>query len=140
MYACRAYNGRPRLYRQQYLRPELPDRRETFGVSRSSAAQKAGVRLVINAVVDRIEADDRGRITAVSYLDPEGNRTALSARIFVIAAHGFKKPKLILMNELAKRSDQVGLNSDDPPDADDEPLRGRAALGRARQYLHGANL
>lgn len=72
--------------------------------------RKLGVDVRTNAVVDRLETGNNGRITALSYLSPEGKRTRLTAKIFVLAGHGFETPKLLLMNDLAGRSNMVGRN------------------------------
>lgn len=134
------YAGRPACIGNNICNPNCPIGAKHSGIQDLEAAQAAGAQLRTDAVVDRLERDGKGRITAISYLDPKGGRMRLTAKAFVIAAHGFETPKLLLMNDLANRSGQVGRNLMMHPTLSmglfaDEPLW----VGRG-QYLHGANL
>ncbi|MEO7115347.1 MAG: GMC family oxidoreductase [Caldimonas sp.] len=134
------YAGRPACIGNNICNPNCPIGAKHSGIHDLEAAQKAGARLLTSVVVDRLERDSKGRIIAVSYLDYEGKRTRLTAKVYVIAAHGFETPKLLLMNSLANSSGMVGKNLMMHPTLSmgfyaDEPLW----VGRG-QYLHGANL
>ncbi|WP_434126652.1 GMC family oxidoreductase N-terminal domain-containing protein [Klebsiella quasipneumoniae] len=52
----------------------------------------------------------KGKIVALHYRKPDGSDTRLTAKIFIIAAHGLETPKLLLMSDVANSSDQVGRN------------------------------
>jgi choline dehydrogenase-like flavoprotein len=134
------YAGRPACIGNNICNPNCPIGAKHSGVQDLEAAKQAGARLRTGAVVDKLVVDGRGRITALSYLEPKGNRTTLTAKVYVIAAHGFETPKLLLMNGLANSSGMVGRNLMLHPTLSmgffaDEPLW----VGRG-QYLHGANL
>lgn len=80
------------------------------------------VRLVDRAVVSRVLVDANGRATGVEYLsygtEGEGAR-AVTARaaadVVVLAAHAIENARLLLLSDLANRSDQVGRNLMDHP-------------------------
>lgn len=134
------YRGRPACIGNNTCNPHCPIGAKHSGTDALNDARQAGARLRTGAIVDKLEKDGQGRITAVSFLDPEGNRTTLSAKTFIIAAHAFETPKLLLMNELANGSGMVGRNLMMHPTLHmglfaDEPLW----IGRG-QYLQGANL
>lgn len=136
----RPYAGRPACIGNNICNPNCPIGAKHSGIHDLEAAKNAGARLQTGAVVDKLDVDSKGRVKAVSYLDPEGNRTMLKAKVYVIAAHGFETPKLLLMNQLANSSGMVGRNLMMHPTLSmdffaDEPLW----VGRG-QYLHGANL
>ena len=134
------YAGRPACIGNNICNPNCPIGAKHSGLQDLQSAQAAGARLRTRAVVDRLDKDAKGRVTSISCLDPEGVRTTLTAKTYVIAAHGFETPKLLLMNELANSSGMVGRNLMMHPTLAmglyaDEPLW----VGRG-QYLHGANL
>ena len=134
------WNGRPGCVGNNMCQPNCPINAKYSGLMTLRMAQQAGAELRTNTVVDKVEKGEGGRITALSYLDPEGHRTRLTARQFVIAGHGFETPKLLFMNELANSSDQVGRNLMIHPGTGftfyaDEPLwQGRG------QFISGAIL
>ncbi len=134
------YAGRPACIGNNICNPNCPINAKHSGINDLEAARAAGAELRTEAVVDKIEADGKGRITGLSYLSPDGTRTRVTAKVYVIAAHGFETPKLLLMNGLANSSGMVGRNLMMHPTLSmglyaDEPLW----VGRG-QYLHGANL
>ncbi len=102
--------------------PICPIAAKYDGAVHVARAEKAGVRLLAQHVVDRIEVGANGRITAVRFKRPDGSLGRLSARVFVLAAHAIEIPKLLLMskgpgapNGVANSSDQVGRNLMDHP-------------------------
>ena len=134
------YNGRPACIGSNNCNPVCPIGARHSGVHDVEAAMKAGVELRTNAVVDRLERDRVGRITHVSFQSPQGERTTLGARAFVLAAHGFETPKLLLMNGLANSSGMVGRNFMLHPTLFMSMFADEALwLGRG-QYLHGGVL
>lgn len=136
----RPYAGRPACMGNNVCNPNCPIGAKHSGIHDLNAAREAGADFIANAVVVKLEQDGKGKITSVSYLDPEGHSTTLRAKVYVIAAHGFETAKLLLMNNLANSSGMVGRNLMVHPTLAmsfyaDEPLW----VGRG-QYLHGANL
>ena len=87
-----------------------------------SRAEKAGVKLLAQAVVHRIEIGRDGKVVAVRYKRPDGSEHRATANVFVLAAHAIEIPKLLLMSRgpnapqgVANSSDQVGRNLMDHP-------------------------
>jgi len=85
-------------------------------------AEKAGARLISQAVVHRIEVGREGTIAAVRYKHPDGSDHRVTAKVYVLAAHAIEIPKLLLMSEsrnassgVANSSGQVGRNLMDHP-------------------------
>lgn len=85
-------------------------------------AEAAGAKLMANTVVHHIEIGGNGQVQAVRYKRPDGSEGRLTARVFVLAAHGIEIPKLLLMsrgpgaaNGVANASDQVGRHLMDHP-------------------------
>jgi choline dehydrogenase-like flavoprotein len=79
------------------------------------------VELRTRCVVNRVHADESGRITKVSYQryedDTSGRHTRHeeAADVVVLAAHAIENAKLLLLSGLANSSDQVGRNLMDHP-------------------------
>ncbi len=111
---CRAsvnYDGRPACIGNNICQsPECPIGAKFSGAMAVEKAIAAGVQLRSEAVVDKLEKDSSGKITSLSYQTPDGSRTTLKAKAYVIAGHALETPKLLLMNGLAERSGQVGKN------------------------------
>ncbi len=118
----RPYDARPICCGNNSCMPICPVGAMYNGAIHADKAERAGARLIAQAVVYRIEADDKGRIAAVHYKDPHGASTRVSGKLFVLAANGIETPKLMLIsaNERFKKgignsSDQVGRNLMDHP-------------------------
>lgn len=79
------------------------------------------VELRTRCVVNRVHADEFGRITKVSYQRYEDDTTGTHTRheaeadVVILAAHAIENAKLLLMSGLANSSDQVGRNLMDHP-------------------------
>ncbi|KUM97197.1 glucose-methanol-choline oxidoreductase [Streptomyces yokosukanensis] len=73
------------------------------------------VTLVDRAVVSRVLIDAAGRAKGVEYRSYDGSRHTTTADVVVLSAHAIENAKLLLMSELANRSDQVGRNLMDHP-------------------------
>ncbi|MFJ8961908.1 GMC family oxidoreductase [Lentzea sp. NPDC102401] len=88
---------------------------------RTQKQWSADVELRTRCVVNRVHADEFGRITKVSYQryedDTSGRHTRHEeeADVVVLAAHAVENAKLLLMSGLANSSDQVGRNLMDHP-------------------------
>jgi len=118
----RPYDERPTCCGNNNCMPICPIAAMYNGVVHAEKAEKAGAKLIAQAVVYRIEADDKGLISAVHYKDPSGGTTRVTGKLFVLAANGIETPKLMLMSTSGKfphgvgnRSDQVGRNLMDHP-------------------------
>lgn len=104
------YDGRPACIGNNLCNWVCPINAKHSGYHVVMKIRRLGVEIRANAVVDKLETGQGGKIIAVSYLSPTGERTRLTAKSFIIAAHGLETPKLLLMNGLANRSDMVGRN------------------------------
>ncbi|MEU3641847.1 GMC family oxidoreductase [Lentzea sp. NPDC034063] len=88
---------------------------------RTQRQWSGNVELRTRCVVNRVHADEFGRITKVSYQryedDTSGRHTRHEeeADVVVLAAHAIENAKLLLMSGLANSSDQVGRNLMDHP-------------------------
>jgi choline dehydrogenase-like flavoprotein len=85
-------------------------------------AQRAGARILDQAVAFRIDVDAQNRATAVAFKRPDGSEHEAVGKRFVIAAHGVETPRLLLMSRsdrlpggIANSSGQVGRNLMDHP-------------------------
>ncbi|CAN7658108.1 GMC family oxidoreductase [Trinickia sp. LjRoot230] len=118
----RPYDERPTCCGNNNCMPICPIAAMYNGVVHAEKAEQAGAQLVPQAVVYRVEADDKGLISAVHYRDPAGGTTRVTGKFFVLAANGIETPKLMLMSTtdkfvrgLGNSSDQVGRNLMDHP-------------------------
>ena len=118
----RPYDARPTCCGNNNCMPICPIAAMYNGVVHAEKAERAGAQLIPQAVGYRIEADNKGLITAVHYKDPHGNSTRVTGKLFVLAANGIETPKLMLMSTsdafahgIGNRSDQVGRNLMDHP-------------------------
>lgn len=85
-------------------------------------AERAGVQIVEDAVVHRIDVAADGKISKVRFLRPDGSEHTAIGKVYVLAAHAMEGPKLLLMSKtgalpagVANSSDQVGRNLMDHP-------------------------
>ncbi|MDY7577653.1 GMC family oxidoreductase [Herbaspirillum sp. RTI4] len=140
----RAYDGRPACCGNNNCMPICPIDAQYHGGLAADAAEKAGARLVANAVVYRIEHDESGRIVAVHYYDADKLSHRVTGKTFILAANGIESPKLLLLsasdkfkNGLANSSGSVGHNLMDHPsnglvfDADEDLWPGRGPMSPA---------
>ncbi len=118
----RPYDARPTCCGNNNCMPICPIAAMYNGVTHVEKAERAGAKLIAQAVVYKIEADDKGLIIAVHYKDPNGNSTRVTGKLFVLAANGIETPKLMLQsvsdefkNGIGNSSDQVGRNLMDHP-------------------------
>ncbi|KAF0813370.1 Fructose dehydrogenase large subunit [Andreprevotia sp. IGB-42] len=117
----RPYDTRPTCCGNNNCMPICPIGAMYGGIVHVEKAERAGARVLANAVVYKVELDAKDHVAAVHYKDPAGVSHRVSGRQFVLAANGIEIPKLLLMSTdkysagVANRSDQVGRNLMDHP-------------------------
>jgi choline dehydrogenase-like flavoprotein len=134
----RTYDGRPPCCGNNSCQPICPIDAQYHGGVAAASAEAAGVHIVTNANVYRLEHDDKGRIVAALYYDPDKHAHRVTGKTFIVAANGIESPRLLLLSSsdrypwgLANSSDMVGRNLMDHPstsitfDADEELWLGR---------------
>ncbi|MFB8828879.1 GMC family oxidoreductase N-terminal domain-containing protein [Azotobacter sp. CWF10] len=109
------YDQRPPCCGNNNCMPICPIGAMYNGIVHVDKAEKAGARLIENAVVFKLEKGKDGRIVAAHYKDPQGNDHRVEGKTFVLAANGVETPKLMLMSDVGNRSDLVGRNLMDHP-------------------------
>lgn len=117
-----SYDGRPACCGNNNCFPVCPIAAKYDAATALPRIEAKGGKLLTNAVVYRIESDDRHKIQAVHYYDPNRASHRVTGRAFVIACNGIETPKLLLLskderhpNGIANSSDQVGRNMMDQP-------------------------
>ena len=115
-------DGRPACCGNNNCMPVCPIDAQYHGGISARKAIEAGVRVIANAVVCKIEANDSGEIVAVHYLDADKVMHKVTGKRFVLTANGIESPKLLLMstsekypNGIANSSGMVGRNLMDHP-------------------------
>jgi len=134
----RPYGGRPACVGNNSCQPICPVDAQYHGGISAAAAETAGARLVINANVYRLEHDERGRVSAALYYDPDKQSHRVPGKVFIVAANGIESPRLLLLSTsdrfpkgLANSTDMVGRHLMDHPstsltfDADEDLWLGR---------------
>ncbi|SAK92447.1 glucose-methanol-choline oxidoreductase [Caballeronia hypogeia] len=118
----RPYDARPACCGNNNCMPICPIGALYHAATHAEKAERAGAKLLAQAVAYRVEANDRGEIVAIHYKDPNGQGTRVTGKRFVIAANGIETPKLLLMSAsarfpkgVANGSDQLGRNLMDHP-------------------------
>jgi choline dehydrogenase-like flavoprotein len=91
----RPYDQRPTCCGNNNCMPICPIAAMYNGIIHVEKAEKAGAKLLPNAVVYRVEVDGRDRVTAVHYKDPDGASHRVTGKHFVLAANGIETPKLL---------------------------------------------
>lgn len=137
----RSYDGRPACCGNNSCQPICPIDAQYHGGLAAAAAEAAGVKLLANANVYKLEHDETGRITAALYYDPEKRSHRVTGKTFIVAANGIESPRLLLLSVsdkfpkgLANSSDMVGRNLMDHPSTSltggNAPLRQTRPLRR----------
>ncbi|WP_321363775.1 GMC family oxidoreductase [uncultured Celeribacter sp.] len=118
----RPYDGRPQCVGNNNCMPICPIGAMYSGILSIHKAEALGAKVVENAVVYGIETDEKNRIVALNFYDPDRQSHRVTAKTFVIAANGIETPKLLLLaandrnpGGIANSSDQVGRNMMDHP-------------------------
>lgn len=134
----RPYDGRPACVGNNSCQPICPVDAQYNGGVAAASAEAAGVKIITNANVYKLEHDEKGRISTALYYDPDKNSHRITGKTFVVAANGIESPRLLLLSAsdkypggLANSSDMVGRNLMDHPstsltfDADEDLWLGR---------------
>lgn len=118
----RSFDGRPACCGNNNCMPVCPIDAQYHGGIAAASAEQAGVRIVTEAVVYRLEHDARGAIVAAHYYDWNKTSHRVTGKTFVVAANAIESARLLLMSAssaypagLANRSDNVGRNLCDHP-------------------------
>ena len=118
----RPYDGRPACCGNNSCQPICPIDAQYHGGLAAAAAERAGVKLLPNANVYKLEHDAGGRISAAHFYDPDKRSHRVSGKFFIVAANGIESPRLLLLSAsdrfprgLANSSDMVGRNLMDHP-------------------------
>lgn len=118
----RVYDERPACCGNNNCMPLCPIGAQYSGDVHARKAEQAGAQLIVNAVAYKVEVGPDRQVKRIHYKDPSGASHQVSAKYFVIAAHGIETPKLLLIsrshltpNGVANTSDQVGRNLMDHP-------------------------
>ena len=109
------YEGRPVCTGNSSCVPICPVGAKYDATVHIKKAQANGAELRDKAIVKRIDADLDGNITSVVYQDWNEKEITVKAKIYVLAANAIESPKILLMSNIANRSDQVGRNLMDHP-------------------------
>ncbi|MBT0667351.1 GMC family oxidoreductase [Novosphingobium profundi] len=128
------YDGRPACAGNNNCMPVCPIGAMYSGGFHADHAEAVGAKLLTDATAYKLEKGAGGKIVAVHYRTSKGEDVRLTARYFIVAAHGLETPKLLLMSDVANSSDQVGRNLMDHTGigmhflADEEVWGGRGAV------------
>ena len=95
----RPYDARPTCCGNNNCMPICPIAAMYNGVVHAEKAEQAGAKLIAEAVVYRVEADNKGLITAVHYKDANGNSTRVTGKLFVLSPRGRRTPADTLVRE-----------------------------------------
>lgn len=134
----RGYDGRPACCGNNSCQPICPIDAQYHGGLAAASAEAAGARLIPNANVYKLEHDDKGRIVAALYYDPDKTTHRVTGKTFIVAANGIESPRLLLLSAskkfphgIANSRDMVGRHLMDHPstsltfDAEEELWLGR---------------
>lgn len=134
----RSYDGRPACCGNNSCQPICPIDAQYHGGLAAASAEAAGVKLLPNANVYKLEHDEKGRVAAALYYDPDKNSHRVTGKTFIVAANGIESPRLLLLSSsdkfprgLANQNDMVGRHLMDHPstsltfDADEDVWLGR---------------
>ncbi|WP_114193339.1 GMC family oxidoreductase [Edaphovirga cremea] len=108
----RPYDDRPTCCGNNNCMPICPIGAMYNGITHVEKAEKAGAVLRPQAVVYKLEVNDKQQITAALFKDAEGNEHRAEGKYFVLAANGIEIPKLMLMSTNDKNPNGVGNSSD----------------------------
>lgn len=108
--ATRPYDGRPACSGNNNCMPVCPIGSMYSGELHALHAEQAGAQLHTDATAWKLEKGQEGKIVAVHVRSSTGQDKRLTAKYFIVAAHGLETPKLLLISDVANSSDQVGRN------------------------------
>src|SRR5215204_504085 len=111
----RPYDGRSACEGNSNCIPYCPTHAKYDASIHLKRSLQQGVQVRSGCVVTKLVADAQsGRVTKIIFKDwrstaPKEDRE-LTARLVILAAHAIESPKILLMSELATKSEQVGRN------------------------------
>jgi choline dehydrogenase-like flavoprotein len=105
------YDGRPPCCGNNNCMPICPTGAMYNGIVHVEKAERAGARLIENAVVHRLEVGAGKRIVAALYKDAQGVEHRVEGQYFILAANGIETPKIMLMSTTSDYPDGVGNSS-----------------------------
>jgi choline dehydrogenase-like flavoprotein len=109
-----SFDGRPACCGSNNCMPICPvGAQYSASVHLTKAKAFKNMRLISNAVVDKIVTDDHKKIEYLNYRDIYGENHQVRAKHFVLAAGGIEIPKLLLLSEIG--NDNVGRYLMDHP-------------------------
>ncbi|MEO8668156.1 MAG: GMC family oxidoreductase, partial [Bauldia sp.] len=110
-------DGRPQCCGNASCVPICPIQAKYDASAHLDKAIRAGARVETECVVNRVVIGPYGRVSAVTFLKPDGSQGQATGNFFVIACHAIETPKLLLMSAgenaakgAANSSGQVGRN------------------------------
>jgi choline dehydrogenase-like flavoprotein len=105
------YDGRPPCAGNSICVPLCPIGAKYDGFVHVRKAMGAGVKLMERSIVTRLAADADGSVHTVEVTTQDGAPPRkFTADVVVVAANAIESPRLLLISELANKSDQVGRN------------------------------
>jgi choline dehydrogenase-like flavoprotein len=115
-------DDRPRCHGYNSCSPICPVGAMYNGIEHVEKAEKLGVKVLDEALVTKLDIDEKRNISGVHYQRPDDSKGKVKARAYVMAANGLESPRILLLsaNEnmpsgLANSNDQVGRNLMDHP-------------------------
>jgi choline dehydrogenase-like flavoprotein len=116
------FDGRPACCASSSCIPICPVQAKYDATVHLRKAEAAGVRILSDSVVVRVDVGPDGRVTGLLIRKPDRSEIWLGARHLIIAANAIEGPKLLLMsrserfpNGVANSSDAVGRYLMDHP-------------------------
>lgn len=117
-----SYDGRPACCGNNNCFPVCPIAAKYDAATSLPKIEAKGGKILANAVVYRVETDDKQVVQAVHFFDPDKLTHRVTGKVFVVACNAIETPKILLMsrdernpNGVANSSDQVGRNLMDQP-------------------------
>ena len=116
------YQNRPVCCGSSSCIPICPVQAKYDATVHLTQAERRGAEVIEQAIASAVEIGADGRVIGIRYKRPDKTEARVTARVYVIAAHGLETPKLLLQSRTAERpggvansSDQVGRNLMDHP-------------------------
>lgn len=105
------YAGRLACCGSNSCTPLCPSGAKYDALTHVEAAERAGARVLHDTVVHRVAIGDDRQVTTVGFKRPDGSEGTIGGRIFVLSAHAFETPKIMLMSRAENTADGVGNSS-----------------------------
>lgn len=102
------FDDRPACCGNSNCMPICPIEAQYTGETALRKAEAAGATVQTDAVVYAVEHDEKDRIVAVHYKDPNGDTHRVTGKIFVLAANAIETPKLMMISRSDRFPDGIG--------------------------------